>query len=89
MIEIIVRYLTSDNFNTVFLFSGYVYDATGEYRTSFYVAGGSMLLNSMIVVLDPVWKDLDTRRLRSRRNIVDVNIKGHSSMSVWKMMIYI
>ncbi len=52
-------------------FSGFVYDVTGDYRTSFYVAGGCMLVNSMIIVMDPVWKDLDLRRLGSKRNTAD------------------
>ena len=57
-------------------FPGYAYDVTGDYRTSFYVAGGCMLLNSMIVVMDPVWKDLDARRLTSRRDVDDEELNS-------------
>ncbi len=63
-------------------FAGFVYDVTGAYRTSFYVAGGCMLFNSMIIVMDPVWKDLDLRRLRSKRNTADLKAKDQLCSSV-------
>ncbi len=43
-------------------FTGFLHDVTGDYRTSFYVAGGCMLFNSMLTLGDPVWKKLDLRR---------------------------
>ncbi|XP_072036799.1 monocarboxylate transporter 12-B-like [Amphiura filiformis] len=40
---------------------GYVYDNTGDYAMAFYTAGSLYLLNSIVVILDPLWISLDSQ----------------------------
>ncbi len=56
-----------------FCFAGYLYDITGDYRPSFYVAGTGMLLNCFVVLMDRVWRKLDNLRLRSKEDIEETN----------------
>ncbi|XP_072046217.1 monocarboxylate transporter 13-like [Amphiura filiformis] len=46
---------------------GHLYDTTGDYAMAFYISGGVMLLNGIIVLLDPLWIKLDRRRLKTNK----------------------
>ena len=56
---------------------GYAYDETGDYRISFYAAGGAMILNSVIITMDHIWIGLDNRRLmNAEQSMNETELKG-------------
>ncbi|XP_033126693.1 monocarboxylate transporter 12-like [Anneissia japonica] len=48
------------------VFTGWLYDSTGNYDVSFYFAGGALILSGLLLCLDPLllrWKDVKMKKL--------------------------